>query len=77
MDEKISRFEIIGLLGGAMFGATPFFWLWFSTAQYAPNQWLFWGFSAKSFAGIAAIVGAVVRVCLGNAIRHIKSKPKL
>jgi hypothetical protein len=75
-DERITRFELYGMIIGALLRASPPLWSWYSWGQYHPALALAWGAPLNSLAFPTGFVGAVTGILCGNAIRRLKIKSR-
>jgi len=61
---KVSRKEIVGLIIGAIVGAAPFMWVWFSVGRGVNgfDASAMWGMPAIILAPFGGIAGAIIGV---------------
>lgn len=72
--ERITRFEIYGMLIGALVGAAPTLYSWYSWGQYHPALALAWGATFNVFAIVTGFIGAFIGAIVGNAVRNFRIK---
>jgi hypothetical protein len=72
--ERVTRFEIYGMIIGALVGAAPPLYSWYSWGQYHPALALAWGAPLNSFAFVTGFIGAFIGAIVGNAVRNFRIK---
>ena len=72
--ERVTRFEIYGMIIGALVGAAPPLYSWYSWGQYHPALALAWGAPLNYFAFVTGFIGAFMGAIIGNAVRNFRIK---
>lgn len=73
-NQRVTRFELYGMVAGALlFAALPLL-SWYSWGQYHPTLALAWGAPHYFWALPAGMIGAFVGALCGAAIRNFKIK---
>lgn len=72
--ERVTRFEIYGMIIGALAGAAPSLYSWYSWGQYHPALALAWGAPLNSFAFVTGFIGAFIGAIVGNAVKNFRIK---
>jgi hypothetical protein len=69
-NDSVTRFEIGGMMCGALVGAALSVWQWYAWGQFHPELALAWGLPLPALAWVTGFIGAVIGIVVGNTLRH-------